>query len=200
LDDFVRATDLPEVVGYSCLATHPRFDGSPRDVAELSGLTPKPILFKDFVLGPRQLDVAVSVGASAVLLIARLATAGLLEQPLPDLTRAAHERGLEVLLELYGPAEVSIGAEVPADMYGVNARDLDTLTLDRSHAERTIEEAWERGLSPLLGLSGIERPVDARRYFDSGADGVVVGTALARAPDPAGFLKSLLEPPAEARR
>lgn len=199
LDDFVRATEGGGIAGYSCLATRPRFDGSPKDVAELAAITSKPILFKDFVVGTRQLDVAVAAGASAVLLIERLETDGLLELPISELTRAAHERGLEVLLELYDPSEISGARDVPADIYGVNARDLDTLTVDRAHAERTLEAAWEGGLTPLLGLSGIERPVDARRYLDSGADGVLVGTAAARAPDPAEFLRSLLEDSREAR-
>ena len=200
LDDFVRATERGGVAGYSCVATRPRFDGSPKDVAELAAITKKPILFKDFVVGTRQLDVAVATGSSAVLLIQRLERTGLLEASIPDLTRAAHERGLEVLLELYDPAEVPAAREVPADLYGVNARDLETLTVDRHHAERTLEAAWEGGLTPLLGLSGIERPVDARGYLDSGADGVLVGTAAARSPDPAAFLRSLLADPKEGRR
>ena len=200
IEEFVRTTDGPAVLGYSCLATRPRFDGAPADVAELVRRTPKPVLFKDFVVDPVQLDAAVTAGASAVLLIARLETAGLLEQPLAQLVLEAHQRGLEVLLELHDPTEIPRAAELPVDLYGVNARDLDTLSIDRPAAEAAVEAAWGRGLAPLVGLSGVERPDDARRFFDSGADAVLVGTAVARADDPAAFLRSLVERPAERAR
>jgi len=199
-DEFLAVTKVPGLAGYSCLATRPRFEGSPADVAEIARRTPHAVLFKDFVLDARQLDVAVRCGASAVLLIARIETQGLAPTPLADLSRAAHERGLEVLLELHDPAEVAVAEKTPADIYGVNCRDLDTLALDRPAAERTLEEAWSRGFRPLLGLSGVEKPADARRFLDAGADGVLVGTAVARATDPAEFLRSLRETRPEGRR
>jgi indole-3-glycerol phosphate synthase len=190
---FVRATDVPGLAGYSCLATRPRFQGSPPDVAELARRTAHPVLFKDFVIDVRQLDAAVQCEASAVLLIARLETEGLLPHPIADLGREAHERGLEVLLELHDASELPVADRVEADLYGVNARNLDSLTIDRPTAERTLEEAWTLGLKPLLGLSGIERPADARRFLDAGADGVLVGGAVAEAADPAAFLRSLTD-------
>lgn len=200
VEEFVRATDVGGVIGYSCLATRPRFEGGPTDVAELVRYTPKPVLFKDFVLETIQLDAAVAAGASAVLLIARLESERLLEHSLAELVSAAHERGLEVLLEVHDPAEIPRAAALPVDLYGVNSRDLDTLSVDRTAAEAAIEAAWSRGLSPLVGLSGVERAADARGYFDSGADAVLVGTAVARAADPAAFLRSLVERPREEPR
>jgi indole-3-glycerol phosphate synthase len=200
IEEFARVTDVPGVVAYSCLATRPRFDGSPRDVAELASRTSKSVLYRDFVISRRQLDAAVFCGASAVLLIARLGSNPLLERPLPELCREAHQRGLEVLYELHDPAEIAGAAEVEADVFGVNPRDLETLAVDLSAADRTVEAAWDRGLKPLLGLGGIERPADARRFLDSGADGVLVGTAVARATDPAAFLGSLFDRPAGSGR
>ncbi|MGP8077990.1 MAG: hypothetical protein ACLQD8_03915 [Thermoplasmata archaeon] len=198
-EEFVKLTGVPGLAGYSCLATRPRFQGSPADVAELAQRTAQPILFKDIVVDVRQLDAAVRCGASAVLLIARLEAEGAIPHPLVELSQEAHERGLEVLLELHDPSEIARADRVPADLYGVNCRDLETLAIDRPRAERTLEEAWTRGLRPLLGLSGIERPADARRFLDAGADGVLVGSAVARAADPAAFLRSLREPRAVSR-
>lgn len=194
IDEFVRATEGPAVAGYSCLATLPRFDGSPRDVADLARATDRPILFKDFVLEVRQLDAAVRAGASAVLLIARLETQGLLRVPLATLSREAHDRGLEVLLEWHARSELSGTDGVAADMFGVNVRDLDTLAIDRPTAEATLNEARDAGRRPLLGLSGIESARDAERFWRHGVDGVLVGTAVVRAPDPRAFLASLHRP------
>ncbi len=194
VEEFVRSTRAAGVAGYSCLAAGPRFAGSPADVAELVRTTERPVLFKEFVVDPLQIDVAARCGASAVLLIARLASEGHLKVPLRSLARHAHDRGLEVLLEWHAKAELSATDGVEADMYGVNVRDLDTLAIERPRAEATMEAAAALGRHPLLGLSGIETGEDARRCWRRGADGVLVGTAVARAPDPAAFLSSLRRP------
>jgi len=195
VEEFVRATAPAGVAAYSCLATHSRFAGSPADVAALVRATRKPVLFKDFVLDRRQLDAALHAGASAVLLIARLATEGPLKVPLSDLADEAHARGLEVLLEFHDKTELSEAERVAADVYGVNARDLDSLTIARPTAEATVKAASARGLRPLLGLSGVESPEDARRLWSSGVDGILVGSAVARAADPSEFLASLRRRP-----
>lgn len=189
--EFVRATDIDAVVGYSCLATAPSFDGAPARVAELARLTAKPVLFKEFILGPRQIEVAARTGAAAILLIARLEEKGLLDRPLRDLARDAHARGLEVLVEVHRASELSRLGDVSADMFGVNVRDLDTLKLDRPAARASLDAARAAGLRPLLGLSGVEGPAEAEAFWEAGCDGLLVGSAVARSPEPAHFLASL---------
>jgi indole-3-glycerol phosphate synthase len=191
IPEFADMMETAGVTGYSCLATQSKFEGSPRDVSELVNATYRPVLFKDFVVDPVQIEVAARTGASAVLLIARLATEGHLPVPLADLSLAAHARGLEVLLEFHAKAELSEVGDVAADMYGVNVRDLDSLEIDRPTAMAAIEEAVDRGLQPLLGLSGVESAEDARRFWSSGVDGILVGTAVARSPNPSELLASL---------
>jgi len=190
---FVEAT-RSKATAYSCLATPPRFRGSPTDVAEVAQLTDRPVLFKDIVVDPRQLEVAARTGARAVLLIARLADHGVPVEELASLADRAHRLGLEVVLEFHHRSELSRSASVTADVYGVNARDLGTLDVDRATAEATLATAASEGLRPLLGLSGVETPADARRFWDHGADGILVGTAVARSTDPEAFLSTLLRP------
>jgi indole-3-glycerol phosphate synthase len=192
--EFVETT-RPWASAYSCLATPPRFRGSPNDVAELVRATDRPVLFKDIVVDPRQVEVAARTGASAVLLIARLfGGTGLPTRQLASLAETAHRLGLEVVLEFHHRSELSRCADVAAEVYGVNARDLDTLAIDRPTAEATLRDADARGLHPLLGLSGVEGAADARRFWDHGADGILVGTSIARASDPARFLSELVRP------
>lgn len=197
---FLGSTKSAKPSAYSCLATVPRFEGSPSDVAELSGLTDRPVLFKDFIVDGRQVEAAARSGASAVLLIARLETEGHPVESLSSLAAAAHDRGLEVVLEFHARTELSRVAGVAADVYGVNTRNLDTLAIDRATAEGTLREAGELGLRPLLGLSGVAQPSDAQRFWDEGVDGILVGSAVARASDPAGFLAALHRRPAGDRR
>jgi len=193
---FVAAT-RSFATAYSCLATAPRFSGSPSDVGELARATDRPVLFKDIVVDPRQVEVAARTGASAVLLIARLAETGIPEGELAALAATAHRLGLEVVLEFHHRSELSLAAGVAADVYGVNARDLGTLAIDRATAEATLDAASDQGLRPLLGLSGVETPADARRFWDHGADGILVGTAVARSSEPARLLSTLARPAAK---
>jgi len=158
------------------------------------------VLYKDFIVDRRQVDAAARSGASALLLIARLETEGHAVESLSSLANAAHDRGLEVVLEFHARTELSRVAGVAADVYGVNTRNLDTLAIDRETADATIREAVGLGLRPLLGLSGVAHPSDAQRFWDEGVDGILVGSAVARAPDPAQFLASLRRPPAGEHR
>ena len=191
VSEFLEATRAAPVTAYSCLATVPRFHGAPGDVAEMVRSTDRPVLFKDIVIDHRQVDVAARTGASAVLLIARLEGQGRAVEPLSSLAEAAHRRGLEVVVEFHDRADLSRRADVAADVYGVNARNLDTLSIDRARADATLQEAHALGLHPLLGMSGVEQPSDARRFFESGADGILVGGAVARARSPNELLRSL---------
>ncbi len=192
LDTFVRQTSLAGVDAYSCLASRPEFGGAPADVAELASLTSRPILFKDFVVDPVQIEAAARAGASAVLLIARLESEGLLRHSLGELAEEAHARGLEVLLECHRRAELRQTEGVPADVYGVNVRDLDTLEIHRTVADETLRAA--QGFRPLVGMSGVEGSADAQRFWDAGVDGILVGTALARTPTLRAFVTGLRRP------
>jgi indole-3-glycerol phosphate synthase len=187
--EFVKVTRPADVAAYSCIATRPRFGGSVADVVALVAVADRPILFKDFVIDVAQLDAARLAGASAVLLIARLEQERLLDTPLPALARAAHDRGLEVVLELHARSELRYVAGVAPDVIGVNVRDLDTLRMEADVAAATIRAA--RDLGALLGLSGVASAQDAQRFWSLGVDGILVGTAVARAHDPATFLRSL---------
>ncbi len=190
--DFLARVAGAPVAGLSCVATRARFAGSVEDVAALARRTSLPVLFKDFVVDPIQLAAAERAGASAVLLIARLEEEGLLSVPLAALAREAHRRGLEILLELHAKAELRRVPDVAADMFGVNVRNLDSLAMEPEVAADTLRAAAR--FRPLLGLSGVDGPAEAARFWSLGADGLLVGSAAARAQDPVGFLTSLLRP------
>jgi indole-3-glycerol phosphate synthase len=192
VEEFVASTDLPEVVGYSCLATRARFDGSPALVQQLAHSTRRPVLYKDFVIDPVQIENARQVGAAAVLLIARLEGRGVLASPLKELADTAHRRGLEVVLELHAPEERRVLDTVDADAVGVNVRDLDTLKIERATALRTLEAIRGTVSVPLVGLSGIETASDVATFVRAGCSAVLVGSSVALASDPAAFLRSLI--------
>ena len=88
--------------------------------ARKAGVT-LPVLYKNFVIDSYQLLQARLCGASAVLLIASV----LGKAECSRLIDAAHELGLEVLLELHSERELDY-AGLQADVFGVNNRNLGT--------------------------------------------------------------------------
>src|SRR5439155_26499592 len=101
-----------------------------------------------------------------------------------------HERGLEVLLEVYDDEEYLLAGLLAADMVGVNNRDLrdDDLPVDPTRTIGVLSRCG--GLDvPVLALSGARSAADVREQVSAGARGALVGTALMRAPDPAAKLR-----------
>jgi indole-3-glycerol phosphate synthase len=188
IDEFLYRLRGAPVVALSCLTAAPHFRGSPSDLRELTRNDPRPVLFKDFVIDPRQVDCAARSGASAILLLASFPRAGI-EVPLTALSERARTLGLEVLLELHAPDELDWVDRVPADLIGVNVRNLDTLEIDRATASATLEEL--AGHHPVIGLSGVTGPESAEWFWRRGADAILVGSGVARSEDPLRFLASL---------
>ena len=157
--------------------------------AKRSGLC---VLYKDFVLSPRQLEAARSWGADAALLILALFERGHTELPLPEMIAHAHTLGLEVVLEVFSREEFRRARASEADVLGINNRDLRTLRVDLSTSLDVL--AAERADRPVLSESGVTGPEDVRAVERAGAHGVLVGTALLRAPSPGEAFRRLVGP------
>lgn len=146
-------------------------------LAKRAGL---PVLFKDFIFSEEQMDAAKDAGADAILLVAKVASR--LSLDLDGLVAAAHERGLEVLLESYDAEELRRAMRTNADMLGINNRDLRTLDVDIGRTERILKEAGGAD-RPLISESGIKCAADVRAVRDAGASGALVGTAIWKSDD-----------------
>lgn len=189
--EVARAYRAGGASGISVLTEPSHFDGSLQDLSTVARLG-LPTLMKDFVTAVAQLDAARAHGASCVLLIQGVFDRGLSPVPRDDLVEAAHDRGLEVLLEGSTAGEFARATESDADLVAVNARRLDTLDLSLERALRVLDDhrdAATRDGRPCMVLSAIRTADDVARAFDAGADGILVGTALMHAPDPVGTLK-----------
>jgi indole-3-glycerol phosphate synthase len=137
-----------------------------------------PLLRKDFIVEPYQVDEARVAGADAVLLIVRALDAGRL--------RALRERaaalGLDALVEVHDEAEVDVALAAGADLVGINNRDLATFTTDLAVAERLAPRLAAAGVV-VVAESGIFTYDDVQRLEAAGAHAVLVGEALMREPD-----------------
>jgi len=152
------------------------------EVKRDSGL---PVLMKDFVVDEVQLDLALSLGADAVLLI----VAALCDADLGRLHGAARSRGLAVIVEAHDEEEVRRALAAGAEVVGLNARDLRTFAVDLGRVA-----AMGRLLPPSVvrvAESGIHGPGDVARLAASGFDAFLVGESLLRSGDPARALRAL---------
>ena len=168
------------------VVTEPDFFGGDlawlTEVKRVSGL---PVLMKDFVVDEVQLDLALSLGADAVLLI----VAALGDAELARLHGAARSRGLAVIVEAHDEEEVRRALAARAEVVGLNARDLRTFVVDLGRVA-----AMGRLLPPSVvrvAESGIHGPGDVARLATSGFDAFLVGESLLRSGDPARALRAL---------
>ena len=151
----------------SVLTEPDHFGGSIEALQRVRETVSVPVLRKDFLLEPAQLD---AVAADAVLLIARFL------DDLDGMIVAARERGMTPLVETHTRAEVQAAVDAGADVIGVNNRDLGTLTVDRSTVESVAPAVPDDTL--LIAESGIETPAHRDRMLAAGADGLLVGSAI----------------------
>ena len=158
------------------------FQGNLDILALLSREVDVPVVMKDIIVSPVQIQAAARAGASAVVLISEIFSRRLTEEPLGKLVREASRLELEVLLEANSPEEFRKLPEHKPDLYGINNRNLSTFQLDLSTTERvlTMNGHVDR---PVVSESGIENPRDILRLKNAGAEAFLVGTSIMKSSD-----------------
>ena len=144
-----------------------------------------PVLRKDFLLDPYQVYEARAAGADAVLLICALLDDALLR----DLIALTHSLGMEALVEAHNAAETQRAVAAGARVIGVNSRDLRTFTVDHDVVRRLRPQVPDDRI--FVAESGIGDAQGAARARAFGADAILVGEVLMRAPSPDELARSL---------
>ena len=166
-----------------------RFGGSPADLHTARAATTLPLLAKGFFREPSELAELKSCGADAVLLLLR----DLDDDQAKRLLAAARELELDALVEAHDETELDRATRLGADLIGINARDLSTFDIDRRAQLDLVARAPRDRV--VVAESGIESRAQAAAAELAGADAVLVGSALMRAPDPAAKLRELIDRP-----
>jgi indole-3-glycerol phosphate synthase len=179
--------------GISVLTEPKHFHGSLSYLARVRNTTQLPILMKDFIISPIQLDAAVHVGANAVLLIQTLFDRGYCECGVYEMIAAAHKRNLEVLLEAHTEKEFLHAVKSDADLVGINNRDLRTLQVDIGVTKAILQHHDACG-KVVVSESGINTPNDIQYLRASGAHAFLVGSSVMSAPDVEAKVKELTQP------
>lgn len=146
-----------------------------------------PVLRKDFIIDPIQVDQSRALGADCILLIAAALPTALMA----DLAGRAFELGMDVLAEVHDKQELERTLELPRrTILGINNRDLRTFetTLETS---RMLSDAIPDDRL-LISESGIRNRDDLGQLADYGFGAFLVGESFMRSPDPGDALAGLI--------
>jgi tryptophan synthase beta subunit len=153
------------------------FGGSLDDLRAVRGAVSIPVLAKEFVVEDIQLPMLRAAGADLVLLLAVLHP----PKRLARLVERALAIGLEPFVEAHDEKELRAALATDARLIGLNNRDLRTLEVDPTCADRL------RALVPddrlVVAESGVRDPAVVARWRALGFDGALVGEALMRSTD-----------------
>lgn len=183
-----REMSKSAVAGISVVTEGVHFGGNMGLLRAVAAAVDLPVLHKDFISTEEQLRESAEGGASAVLLIASM----LEQENLARLIGAAKGLGLETLVEVHTLAELRAIGHLPFDLMGINNRDITILEVDDEDVGRT------EALAPfcpqgrlLISESSISCAADVERARRSGANAVLVGTAVLKAESVGEFLGEL---------
>ncbi|MFA7256473.1 MAG: indole-3-glycerol phosphate synthase TrpC [Kiritimatiellales bacterium] len=182
-----RAYEASGAQAISCLMDSKYFGGGEEQWNAVRAATKLPMLYKEFVIDPRQIFHAEALGASAVLLI----VAALDDAELKKFIRLTEASGMTPLVEVHTEEEMKRATAAGAECIGINNRNLKTF---ETKLETTLKL---RELAPknctLIGESGIRTADDVKMLRDAGITAVLVGESLLRQPDLETAVRNLME-------
>ena len=173
-----RAYQAAGADAVSCLTDREFFGGSLDHLGDVRAAVSLPVLRKDFLVDAAQVYESRAAGADGILLIAEALAAAAMR----DLARLAADLGMDVLAEAHGEAALEAAIASGAPLVGINNRDLKTFQVRLDTTERLAGRVRAAG-RVLVSESGIRTADDVRRLVAAGADAILVGEGLLRAPD-----------------
>ena len=102
------------------------FNGDINHLPRIKSAISLPVLRKDFIIDPIQVEESLLYGADAILLIVSI----LSRNRLKELLTVSRELGMACLTEVHNRHEIEKAVECGAEIIGINNRDLDTFEVD----------------------------------------------------------------------
>lgn len=175
-----------DVDAVSILTDEKFFEGNIKYLNEIAEIKSTPILRKDFIIDETQVYQSKSAGADLILLIAEILSAA----QITELTAAAAELGLEVLLELHSKeqlAKINFSKNI---LIGINNRDLNTFQVDLSNTVNICKLL--PGQVNVISESGIKTKSDVEILKQkSTVSGILVGEHLMKSKNLDSSIKEL---------
>jgi indole-3-glycerol phosphate synthase len=177
-------------VGVSCISvvTGRWFGGNDAMLEDVAGLTDLPLLKKDFITREKQIVAAKEMGASAILLTAKI----LPKKPFQHLIDTTLSHGLTPFVEVADHDELDSVIHPEDCIVAVNNKDIRTherepgdIDLSRSLLDATIQT----GTPCPVSASAILDPRIGAELIDAGFKGLLIGTGLLRADSIQGWVE-----------
>ena len=184
----VRAYARGGAAAMSVLTERDFFKGSPEILKLARVHTDLPLLRKDFIIDPYQIEESRAWGADAILLIVAM----LADAQLAEFIQTTRALGMDALVEVHDQAEAERALKVGASLIGINHRNLRTLTVDSSTGEALLPLIVGESRTAVVE-SGI-REVDQIKLFKHlGAQAVLMGETFMRSDDPESVVRTFVE-------
>lgn len=169
----------------SVLTDEQFFQGSAAYLEAARAACTLPVIRKDFIVDPYQVDEARSMGADCILLIAACLDPGLMR----ELEAQALALGMAVLVEVHDGAELDRALRLHTPLVGINNRNLRSFEVNLDTTLGLLPEVPPERL--LVTESGILARADVLRMRSAGVHAFLVGEAFMRADDPGAALAAL---------
>lgn len=170
----------------SVLTDYPYFGGSLEDLAVADETSDLPLLRKDFIVDPYQIYEARQFGADAILLIASILTPA----QITEYIGIAREFGMDALVEIHSAAELQQVLTTPAEIIGINNRNLDTLEISLATTHTLLEHIPADKI--IVAESGISTAADVAKLAGK-VDAMLIGSSILSAENMEEKLKELTQ-------
>jgi len=179
--DAVAAAQSYQKAGAACLSVltdKEYFQGSNDYLQQARAAVTLPVLRKDFIIDAWQVYQSRVLGADCILLI----VAALADPQLYELTLLAKELGMDVLMEVHNHEELVRALNTPAQLIGINNRNLKTFV---TALETSVELAKEIPSDRIIiSESGIHSTEHVKMLQENDINAFLVGEAFMRKDNP----------------
>ncbi len=159
----------------SIVTDEPFFQGSLNWLPQVRMLVDLPVLRKEFIVDPIQIEESRIAGADAILLIASV----LSEAELAQFQARAAELDLECLVEVRDLADAAKVSAAGAPLVGINNRNLADFSIDLQRSIDLLEQLPPTSL--IVSESGIEKAADIKKLQAAGINAFLIGSSLVKA-------------------
>lgn len=182
-DPFAILTEYEHFASALSVLTDMRFfKGSFELLAAIAAKTRLPVLCKDFIIDPFQIENAKNCGASAVLLIVKL----LDRERLLNFYSLVRSLGMTPVVEIQTESELAQAVDLGAEVILINNRNLETLEVSLETTSKLAPLVPQE--ITVISASGIQRAEDMlllHKYSKT----FLVGTALMQCETPSSLFR-----------